>query len=69
MRIYSTSFLGLPRQILQGSASINVCGFIFHAEDVVLVPLYIIYYSTEIWGPDVEAFNPDCWTFERLTVC
>lgn len=67
MRIHSTSSLGLPRQIPQGSAPINICGRIFHAGDVVSVPSYTIHHSTEIWGPDAEAFNPDRWAPERLT--
>lgn len=67
MRIHSTSSLGLPRQIPQGSAPINICGRTFQAGDVVSVPSYTIHHSTEIWGPDADSFNPDRWAPERLT--
>lgn len=67
MRIHSTSSLGLPRQIPQGSPPIDICGRTFHAGDVVSVPSYTIHHSTEIWGPDADSFNPDRWAPERLT--
>lgn len=67
MRIHSTSSLGLPRQIPFGTEKIEICGQIFHGGDIVSVPTYTIHHSTEIWGPDADAFVPERWTPGRLT--
>lgn len=67
MRIHSTSAMGLPREIPQGTAPIVIAGHTFKAGDVLSVPSYTIHRSKEIWGPDAEQFVPERWSPERLT--
>ncbi|KAL1984388.1 hypothetical protein VTN96DRAFT_9167 [Rasamsonia emersonii] len=67
MRIHSTSALGLPREIPPTSGPVEICGRVFHPGDIVSVPTYTIHHSTEIWGPDAEAFVPERWDPKRLT--
>ncbi|KAJ9191450.1 hypothetical protein DTO164E3_8855 [Paecilomyces variotii] len=67
MRIHSTSALGLPREIPPNFPPINIAGHVFKPGDVLSVPTYTIHHSTEIWGPDAEAFVPERWDPKRLT--
>lgn len=67
MRIHSTSALGLPREIPPTSGPVEICGRVFYPGDIVSVPTYTIHHSTEIWGPDAEAFVPERWDPKRLT--
>ncbi|KAI0999052.1 Benzoate 4-monooxygenase [Podosphaera aphanis] len=64
MRIYSTSSIGLPRDVPPGSG-IHILGQYFPPGTVLSVPAYTIHHSAEIWGADVEEFVPERW--ERLT--
>jgi benzoate 4-monooxygenase len=65
LRHHSTSGIGLPRQIPEGSPGITLLGHHFPAGTVLSVPSYSIHHSTEIWGPDADAFRPERW--ETLT--
>ncbi|KAL4920757.1 cytochrome P450-domain-containing protein [Aspergillus aurantiobrunneus] len=67
MRIHSTSAMGLPREIPEGNAPVEICGHIFKPGDVLSVPSYSIHHSTEIWGPDADDFVPERWDPARLT--
>lgn len=67
MRIHSTSSMGLPRQIPAGDSPVDICGHTFYPGDVLSVPAYTIHHSTEIWGPDADAFVPERWDPSRLT--
>ncbi|KAI1357359.1 cytochrome P450 [Xylaria arbuscula] len=61
MRIHSTSGIGLPRQIPEGSQGITLHGHYFPAGTVLSVPTYTIHHSKEIWGPDADEFRPERW--------
>lgn len=61
MRIHSTSGIGLPRQIPEGSQGITLHGHHFPAGTVLSVPTYTIHHSKEIWGPDADEFRPERW--------
>ncbi|KAL4800358.1 cytochrome P450 [Aspergillus venezuelensis] len=67
MRIHSTSAMGLPREIPEGNAPVEISGHIFKPGDVLSVPSYTIHHSKEIWGPDADDFVPERWAPERLT--
>ncbi|KAI0503239.1 cytochrome P450 [Xylaria bambusicola] len=61
MRIHSTSGIGLPRQIPEGSQGIHLHGHYFPAGTVLSVPTYTIHHSKDIWGPDADEFRPERW--------
>lgn len=67
MRIHSTSSLGLPRLIPEGSKPVTINGHVFGPGTVLSVPAYTIHHSKDIWGPDVEEFVPTRWDPARLT--
>lgn len=67
MRIHSTSAMGLPRQIPEGNAPVEIGGHVFKGGDVLSVPSYTIHHSKEIWGPDADDFVPERWDPARLT--
>ncbi|KAL4960869.1 cytochrome P450-domain-containing protein [Aspergillus stella-maris] len=67
MRIHSTSAMGLPREIPEGNAPVEISGHIFKPGDVLSVPSYTIHHSKEIWGADADDFVPERWAPERLT--
>ncbi|KAL4932887.1 uncharacterized protein BDV17DRAFT_279235 [Aspergillus undulatus] len=67
MRIHSTSAMGLPREIPEGNAPVEISGHIFKPGDVLSVPSYTIHHSREIWGPDADDFVPERWDPARLT--
>lgn len=66
LRIHSTSSLGLPRLVPSGPG-VTILGHHFPAGTVLSVPSYTIHHSTEIWGPDADAFVPERWTPDRIT--
>lgn len=66
MRLHSTSALGLPR-IVTSELGVEFDGHHFPRGTVLSVPSYTIHHSADIWGPDVEEFNPDRWLPENLT--
>ncbi|KAL1637006.1 hypothetical protein SLS58_009532 [Diplodia intermedia] len=59
MRIHSTSSLGLPRMVV--GPGVTICNRHFPAGTVLSVPSYSIHHSTDIWGPDADAFRPERW--------
>lgn len=61
LRYHSTSGIGLPRLIPEGSPGIHLCGHFFPPGTVLSVPTYTIHHSTEIWGPDASEFRPERW--------
>ncbi|KAI2630059.1 cytochrome p450 benzoate 4-monooxygenase [Xylaria nigripes] len=61
MRLHSTSALGLPRIVTEPSGI--VCEDLFFPEGTVLsTPSYTLHHTADIWGADVETFNPERWT-------
>lgn len=60
MRLHSTSAIGLPRIVADGPG-VDFNGIHFPAGTVLSVPSYTIHHDAEIWGSDVEEFNPDRW--------
>ncbi|KAF3480344.1 benzoate 4-monooxygenase [Arthroderma uncinatum] len=60
-RVHSAFSLGLPRQIPKGNAPVDICEQTFYPGDVLSVPTYTLHHSTDIWGPDAEAFIPERW--------
>lgn len=67
MRIHSTSAIGLPR-IVTSKSGVNY-GTTHHFPEgsVLSVPSYTIHHDAEVWGQDVETFNPDRWLPENMT--
>lgn len=65
-RLHSTSALGLPRVVTSAD---GVCfnGIHFPAGTVLSVPSYTLHHDPDIWGDDVEVFNPDRWLPRDLT--
>ncbi|KAF8678296.1 Cytochrome P450 monooxygenase [Rhizoctonia solani] len=63
LRLHSTSGIGLPRVIPQGS-TLEVCGETFNEGTILSVPSYTIHHSQEIWGDDANDYRPERW-FER----
>ncbi|KAI1428894.1 cytochrome P450 [Xylaria sp. FL1777] len=61
LRIHSTSGIGLPRQIPEGSPGIHLHGHYFPAGTILSVPTYTIHHSKEIWGEDADEFRPERW--------
>ncbi|KAI1352859.1 cytochrome P450 [Xylaria sp. FL0043] len=61
LRIHSTSGIGLPRQIPEGSPGLHLHGYYFPAATVLSVPTYTIHHSKEIWGQDADEFRPERW--------
>ncbi|KAJ4327134.1 hypothetical protein N0V84_002396 [Fusarium piperis] len=61
LRYHSTSGVGLPRQIPEGSPGVTIRGHFFPAGSVLSVPTYSIHHSKEIWGPDADDFKPERW--------
>ncbi|KAI0968047.1 cytochrome P450 [Xylaria arbuscula] len=61
LRIHSTSGIGLPRQIPEGSPGIHLHGYYFPAGTVLSVPTYTMHHSKEIWGNDADEFRPERW--------
>ncbi|KAI1275908.1 cytochrome P450 [Xylaria sp. FL0933] len=61
LRIHSTSGIGLPRQIPEGSPGLHLHGYYFPAGTVLSVPTYTIHHSKEIWGQDADEFRPERW--------
>lgn len=66
MRLHSTSALGLPR-LVTTPAGVEFDGHHFPQGSVLSVPSYTIHHDPDVWGPDVDAFNPDRWLPENLT--
>ena len=66
MRLHSTSALGLPRIVTSAD---GVCFQGQHCPmgTVLSVPSYTLHHDVDIWGEDVEVFDPDRWLPERLT--
>jgi benzoate 4-monooxygenase len=60
MRLHSTSAIGLPR-IVTGTEGVNFEDAHFPPGTVLSVPSYTIHHLAEIWGDDVEEFNPERW--------
>jgi benzoate 4-monooxygenase len=65
LRIHSTSGIGLPRRIPDGSPGVTLHGRHFPAGTVLSVPTYSVHHSRDVWGPDADEFVPERW--ERLT--
>ncbi|KAI0429150.1 cytochrome P450 [Xylaria sp. FL1042] len=61
LRIHSTSGIGLPRQIPEGSPGLHLHGYYFPAGTVLSVPTYTMHHSREIWGQDADEFRPERW--------
>lgn len=59
MRLHSTSAIGLPRIVVGSVAEFD--GHVFPPGTVLSVPSYTIHHLEEIWGADVNDFNPDRW--------
>lgn len=66
MRLHSTSAIGLPR-IVTSPQGVEYQGHLFPQGTVLSVPSYTIHHLPDVWGPDVEHFNPDRWLPENLT--
>ncbi|RDW66531.1 cytochrome P450-19 [Coleophoma cylindrospora] len=60
MRLHSTSAIGLPR-IVTSAGGVSFDGVHFPQGTVLSVPSYTIHHLAEIWGEDVEVFNPERW--------
>lgn len=60
MRLHSTSAIGLPR-IVTDKLGVAYGGQHFPQGTVLSVPSFTIHHDAEVWGPDVEDFNPDRW--------
>ncbi|KAF2635655.1 cytochrome P450 [Massarina eburnea CBS 473.64] len=60
MRLHSTSAIGLPR-IVTSPTGISFDEAHFPYGTVLSVPSYTIHHLAEIWGSDVEEFNPMRW--------
>lgn len=67
LRIHSTSSLGLPRLIPEGSPGVTICGTHFPSGTVLSVPSYTIHHSTSIWGDDADEYRPERWNKDVLT--
>lgn len=61
LRYHSTSGIGLPRQIPDDSAGVEIRGHFFPPGTVLSVPTYSVHHSHEIWGPDADEFRPERW--------
>ncbi|KAK3326057.1 putative benzoate 4-monooxygenase cytochrome P450 [Apodospora peruviana] len=61
LRFHSTSGIGLPRQIPEDSAGVEIRGYYFPPGTVLSVPTYSIHHSKEIWGEDADDFRPERW--------
>ncbi|TLD29736.1 cytochrome P450 [Venturia nashicola] len=59
MRLHSTSAIGLPRIVVGQDVEFDAIKF--PVGTVLSVPSYSIHHSADIWGEDVEEFNPDRW--------
>ncbi|KAH0287137.1 cytochrome p450 benzoate 4-monooxygenase [Aureobasidium namibiae CBS 147.97] len=66
MRLHSTSALRLPR-IVTSAEGVCFEGHHFPMGTVLSVPSFTLHHDLDIWGDDVEVFNPDRWLPERLT--
>lgn len=66
MRLHSTSSIGLPR-IVMAENGIGYGGRHFPTGTVLSVPSFTIHHDPDVWGDDVEVFNPDRWLPENLT--
>jgi len=66
MRLHSTSALGLPR-IVTAAGGVYFEGKHFPMGTVLSVPSYTLHHDIDIWGEDVEVFDPDRWLPECLT--
>lgn len=66
MRLHSTSALGLP-EIVTSAGGVSFEGQHFPMGTVLSVPSYTLHHDVDIWGQDVEVFNPDRWLPECLT--
>ncbi|KIV83778.1 hypothetical protein PV11_05773 [Exophiala sideris] len=60
MRLHSTSAIGLPR-IVTDQLGISYQDQHFPQGTVLSVPSFTIHHDAEVWGDDVEVFNPDRW--------
>ncbi|KPM45230.1 Benzoate 4-monooxygenase [Neonectria ditissima] len=60
MRLHSTSAIGLPR-IVTAARGVSYDKEHFPEGTVLSVPSYTIHHDADIWGPDVEEFQPDRW--------
>lgn len=67
MRIHSTSAIGLPRIVTSQSGINYGTEHHFPRGSVLSVPSYTIHHDAEVWGGDVEAFQPDRWLPENMT--
>lgn len=60
MRIHSTSAIGLPR-VVTAPAGVNFEGHHFPQGTILSVPSYTIHHDAEIWGQNVNEFDPARW--------
>ncbi|KAH8202898.1 hypothetical protein TruAng_002951 [Truncatella angustata] len=60
MRLHSTSAIGLPR-IVTAPSGVHYGKEHFPEGTVLSVPSFTIHHDRDIWGADVEDFNPDRW--------
>jgi benzoate 4-monooxygenase len=69
MRLHSTSALGLPRIVTDpagvayGDSELEQQRqqYFFPRDTVLSVPSFTIHHDADVWGPDVDEFNPDRW--------
>lgn len=66
MRLHSTSAVGLPR-IVTSATGMWFDDTHFPFGTVLSVPSYTVHHDANIWGSDVETFNPDRFLSENLT--
>lgn len=60
MRLHSTSAIGLPR-IVTDKFGVAYQDYHFPQGTVLSVPSYTIHHDADVWGVDVDEFNPDRW--------
>ncbi|GME26880.1 cytochrome p450 benzoate 4-monooxygenase [Neofusicoccum parvum] len=60
MRLHSTSAIGLPR-IVTAKQGVGYGDEHFPEGTVLSVPSFTIHHDEDIWGSDVEEFQPDRW--------
>ncbi|KAI1327201.1 cytochrome p450 benzoate 4-monooxygenase [Xylariaceae sp. FL0255] len=66
MRMHSTSALGLPR-LVTDPAGVVYEGTHFPEGTVLSTPSYTLHHDADVWGSDVEEFNPDRWIDPTMT--
>lgn len=60
MRLHSTSALGLPR-LVTAKDGVSYEDLHFPEGTVLSVPSFTIHHDADVWGADVDDFNPDRW--------